>query len=435
MAIGIQNFQTLFQTYYGDGKLDWLVPDNLPFLNMIEKVGELSGDIIDHPFLYGTPQGYSIDFNTAMQQASNPARAARAMLRCSQAYAAVEFFDKDRALSEGDAAYADVVTTVLTGKIMDFNNQLDLDLHAGGTGWRGTVGAVAGGTNPVTGATLGTNQIFVTSALGLEAVFNQDQQIQAVAYSGYTPPTGSIFPPADGRTPTSTSNPVQITAVDAMARTLTLTDASAFTAGVYIVQSGGAIGFNTSNLYGGIIGMDAWNPYGGVTGSDLFCGLNRSIYPTKLAGYTRNFQNLSIEDAIKRGSAVMSQGGARTTNIGLLNPLDFDALDSKMGTNVRYGTVSTATYGFDSIVINGAAGRMDMVSDPHMPQGFVRLIDPTTWKLCHKFDIPHIVDVESRTMEQGANFDGRTARLRFYGQLRCMAPHKNGIFRLPQVAV
>lgn len=435
MAIGIQNFQTLYQTYYGGGALDWLVPDNLPFLNMIEKVGDLSGDIIDHPFLYGTPQGYSVDFATAMQQASNPARAARAMLRCSQAYAAVEFFDKDRALSEGDAAYADIVTTVLSGKIMDFNNQLDLDLHAAGTGWRGTVKTIAGGINSVTGATLAANQVEVASALGLEAVFNQDQQIQSVTYAGFTPAAGSIFPPSDGRTPTTQSPPVQITAVDAQARVLTLTDASPFAVGSFIVQSGGAIGFNTSNLYGGLIGMDAWNPYGGVTSNDSFCGLNRAIYPTKLAGYTRNFQNLSIEDAIKRGSAVMSQGGARTTNIGLVNPLDFDALDSKMGTNVRYGTVSTATYGFDSIVINGAAGRMDIVSDPHMPMGFVRLIDPSTWKLSHKFDIPHIVDVESRTMEQGANFDGRTARLRFYGQLRCTAPHKNGIFRLPQVAI
>jgi len=432
MAVGIQNFQTLFQTFYDRDSLPWLIPDNLPFLNLIPKKDGLSGDIIDHPFKYGAAQGYSADFATANSAAGSAPRAARATLRCSQAYDFVEFFDKDKALSEGDAAYEDLVTDVMTGKIMDFNKNLDLDLHGSGTGWRGTVAAIPGQINPFTGATLAQNQIAVATAFGLEAVFDQDQLLQAAVYTGF-PLTGSIFPPADGRAPTTLSSQVMVTAVDGISRTLTLTDATAFTANSFIVQAGGAIGFNASNTYGAIIGADAWVPFGGVTQTDSFCGLNRSIYPTRLAGYWMDGSRLSIEDAIKRMSAKMSQGGARSTNVGLINPLDFDALDSKLGMNVRYGTVQSATYGFDSIVINGAAGRIDMVPDPHQPQGYVRLIDPSTWLFNHKYGIPHIVDVENRTMEQGGNFDGRTARLRMYGQLRCMEPQKNGIVKLPQV--
>lgn len=432
MAVGIQNFQTLFKTFYDRDSLPWLIPDNLPLLNLIPKKDGLTGDIIDHPFKYGAAQGYSIDFATAQSAAGNAPRAARATLRCSQAYDFVEFFDKDKALSEGEGAYEDLVTSVMTGKIMDFNKNLDLDLHTSGTGWRGTVAAVPGQVNPFTGSTLAQNQIAVSTAFGLEAVFDQDQLLQAALYSGF-PLANSIFPPSDGRAPTSVSSQVQVTAVDAIARTLTLTDATAFVAGSFIVQAGGSIGFNSSNTMGSIIGLDAWNPYGGVTSSDQFCSLNRSIYPTRLAGYWMDGSRLSIEDAIKRLSAKMSHGGARSTNIGLINPLDFDALDSKLSTNVRYGTVQSVTHGFDSIVINGAAGRIDMVPDPHQPQGYVRLIDPSTWEFTHKYGIPHIVDVENRTMEQGGNFDGRTARLRMYGQLRCFEPQKNGIVKLPQV--
>jgi len=436
MAVGIQNAQAFFQTFYDEEAMQWLVPDNLPFLNMIRKEDGLSGDVIDHPFLYNPAQGYSADFSTAMAQAGNTSRVARATLRCAQAYSMVEFFDKDRALSLGDAAYMDIVQPVMTGKIMDFNAQLDMDLHGSGTGWRGTVGAIAGQANPITGATLSANQIYVASGIGLETLFNQDQSIQAATYTGF-PLAGSIFPPADGRMPTTLSNTVQVAAVDSNSRTLTLSDASSFVVGSFIVQAGGAIGFNSSNTYGAIIGMDSWQPYtpNGLPSSDNFCSVNRSIYPTRLSGYAKDLSRLSIEDGIKRLSAHMSQGGARTSNVALINPLDFDALDSKLMTNTRYSTVQTATHGFDSIVINGAAGRIDCVPDPHQVQGFVRVIDPSTWVLRHKMAIPHIVDVEGKTMEQAPNFDGRTARLRMYAQLVCNAPHKNGVAKIASVNV
>lgn len=436
MPAGIQNSQAFYQTFYDEEAMQWLVPDNLPFLNMINRADGLSGDVIDHPFLYSPAQGYSADFSSAMAAAGTTSRIARATLRCAQAYSMVEFFDKDRALSLGDSAYMDLVQPIMTGKIMDFNCQLDMDLHGGGTGWRGTVGAIQGQANPLTGATLGVNQIYVATGIGLETLFNQDQNIQAATYAGF-PVTGSPFPPADGRTPTTLSNSVQVVAVDPNSRTLTLSDASAFVANSFIVQAGGAIGFNSSNTMGAVIGMDAWQPYtvAGLPSNDNFCSVNRSIYPTRLAGYSKDLSRLSIEDAIKRLSAIMSQGGARTSNVALLNPLDFDALDSKLMTNTRYSTVQTATYGFDSIVIQGAAGRIDCVPDPHQIQGFVRLIDPSTWLLRHKMAVPHIVEVEDRAMEQALNFDGRTARLRMYAQLCCMAPHKNGTAKIASVNI
>ena len=436
MPVGITNFQAIFQTYYDQDTLPWLVPNNLPFFNLIPKQDGLSGDVIDHVFKYGPAQGFSADFNTAMASASAAPKSARAALRCSQAYAGVEFFDKDKALTDGEAAYADLVTEVMTSKLMDFYKNLDLEFHGTGTGWRGTVAAGPGMVNPFApnGAVLGANQVAIAQGMALETVFDQDQLVQPATYAGF-PTAASIFPPADGRTPTTLGNAVQIVAVDGVNRVITLSDATSFTANTFILQAGGAIGFNSSNINGAIIGMDSWNPYGGVTTTDSFLSINRSPFPTRMAGYWMDGSRFAIEDAIKRLSARMSQGGARESNVGLINPMDFDAVDSKLGTNVRYGTVQTATYGFDSIVINGAAGRIDLLPDPHQPQGYARIIDPSTWVLNHKYAVPHIVDVENRTMEQGANFDGRTARLRFYGQLRCKQPHKNGIVKLPSVII
>ncbi len=433
MAINIANFQTIFKTLFPQNDLPWLIPANLPFLNMIEKDGSLSGDLIDQPFKYGAAQGYSTDFNTAATQAGNPNRAVRAGIRCAQAYKFLEFDDKSKGLSEGaEGAYVELVQDTVGGAIMDFNKNLDLDFHAAANGFRGVVAAVAGQTNPFNPAqTLAAGQIAVSAGYGLEAVFDQDQSLVAATYAGFT----QGIPPSDGRLPTTTSVPVQVISVDPLGRVLQLTDASAFTVGSFICQAGGTLGFNSANLNGGFCGLDAWNPYGGVTSTDNFWNINRSVYGTRLAGYWMDGSKLSIEDAIKRLSARMSQGGAQASNIALCNPLDFDALDSKLMSGVRYGEVTTATHGFDSIVINGAAGRIDIVADPHMIQGYVRLIDPSTFILRHRYELPHIVDVEGRSMEQAVNFDGRTARLRCYAQLICNQPQKNGIVKLPFIGV
>jgi hypothetical protein len=435
MAVGIANFQTLFQTFYPETDLSYLIPDNLPFLNAITKTNRPSGDAIDHPLLYGTPQGYSADFNSAQSQSGTAPRAVRATLRMSQAYKMIEFFDKDMLLSQGDNAYADLFQKTVEGAFLMFYNQMDIDCHGSATGWRGTVAALPATANPTNGATLAANTIALTSAMPLEAAFDQDMMVQFATYSGF-PLSGSIFPPSDGRAATTLSPAVQILQVDPIAQTLLLSDASAATVNSFVVISGGAIGFSSANLNGGLIGLDSWNPYGGVPATgDNFCGINRAVFNTKLAGYYFDGSKLSIEDAVKRLSAKMSLGGARSSSLCLMHPLDFDALDSKLMTFSRYSTYDTASYGFQSIVIMGAAGRIDVVSDPHQPRGFARLVDPSVWTMYHVLGLPHVVDVDGRTAEQGLNFDGRTARVRAYMQLACFEPHKNGVVKLPQILV
>lgn len=429
---GIANVPGLFQELYPEEVIPWLIPENLPFLHLIRKEGGVSGQIVDHPLLYSTGQGYSTDFNRAAAQAGGAPLMANAAIRMSQAYQFLELFDKDQILSQGPAAYADLFETICTGAIKNVFKNLDLDAHIAGNGWRGTVNAVAGQVSPYNSKiTLAANQVSVYKAYAPEAVFELNQYIQAATYNGY-PVSGSIFPPADGRAATNLSNDVQIVAIDPINYILTLSDASAFTVNSFIVNAGGATGFSSGNLNGGIIGMDAWNPYGGVTSTDSFCSVNRYAFGTRLAGYYLDASANSIEGGIKLLSSRMSQGGAASSTVGLINPADFDQLDSKMTSFSRYSSYDTATFGFNSIIINGAAGRLDMICDPHQPQGYARIIDPSTWVMRHAGGLPHIVDIQGRTVEQGLNFDGRTARIRAYPQIFCEQPHKQGIVKLPQ---
>lgn len=428
MAVGVSNFSVLYQTFYPDTDLPYLVPENLPFWNLLPKEDGLSGQTIDHPWLYGTKQGFSLSFDAAQAQAGNAPNGLRAVVSASQGYQVLEFNDKDEVLSQGEAAYADLFQKTMTGAFKDFYNRLDIQAHIGNSALAQVV-AVSGGV--VNGITLVANQIAVNT-------------FGAAGVGGFSPETwaevgmqlqASTTAPTDGTVPSVTGNIATVTAVDAVNRIITLSDASAFTTSNYIYQRGNALGFSSANFLGGIVGMDNWVPMTAPTSADNFLGVNRSVYGSRLSGYRYTGTSRSIEDAIKRLGALMSQGGAMNATVCLLNPLDFDALDSKMTTFNRYSSFSTATYGFDSIVVSTAAGRVDCLPDPHMAQGFARLITPDSWLFRHKLQVPHIVDIQGRTAEQALNFDGRTARMRFYGQLLCLRPHENGIVALPQVAI
>jgi hypothetical protein len=417
MSVGISTFQTLFQTYYPESDLPYLVPDNLPLLNMIPKEGGLSGDVIDMPFLYGAKQGVSQSFDAAAAQSGGSPNSVRPTVRCSQMYDIVEFLDKDWVLSQGEAAYADLFQKTMTGAMMAFNNEMDLLLHAEGNGVRGQVSSVS--TNVITLTSTGSY------ALPLETTFEVGMQVQ--------PATSA---PVDGSVPAGLGSPVTITNVDGDARTITVSDGSVFdsTTNKYIVVRGNGIGFSASNTNGALIGLGAFNPYTAPSASENFLGIDRTRYTTRLAGYRYDGSSRSIEDAIKRLAAKMSMGGVKSASVALVNPLDWDSLDSKLGSNVRYSSVQSVTYGFDSIVLNTAAGRLDVVSDPHQQLGYCRVLDPSALVLRHALTLPHLADIQGRTQEQGANFDGRTVRLRAYMQLCLKDPRKLGIVKLPQIS-
>ncbi len=433
MTAGIGTFQTLFQTFYPTEELPYAIPRNLPLINMLRTADGLSGDLIDHPLLFGARQGYSQDFNIANAQRGTAPAAARASIRCSQAYSIFEVFDKDDELSQGDAAYADLFQKVMEGTLADFYNNLDIDYHVAGNGWRGLVGAVAGGVDAL-GGPVGTNQICLAVGLPLDAVFNPGQSLVATTYTGW-PVVGSIFGPADGRAATTTSTPVQVVAIDSSRRLLTLTDASAFTTSSFVAAYGCTAGYSSTNLLGGIIGVDAWNPAGGVTSTDNLCGLNRSQYGSRLAGTYHNGTNQSIEDGIKRCSSKMAVVGASNSSLVALNPTDWDSLDSKLMTQYKYSSLDLGVYGFSSIVINGASGgRLDCVIDPHQPQGYGRIYDMDALLVRHKKPIPHLASVQGQTEYASENFDGRRAKLRAYLQLLAPKPWCLGIVKFPTIA-
>lgn len=418
MAIDRNAFSTLYQIYYPDAELPYLIPENLPLLHMLlggNTDGQVSGSITDMPWLFGPATGVSNTFSVAQQASNNAPQSIRPQVRLSQLYKLIDFQDKDELLSQGEAAYGQLMEETIKGARMEFLNQLDQQCHYNGTGNRGQIASVSGSTWTLTGSG------------SVETVFEINQQLVLNSTNL-----------SDGTAPVFQEGPFTITNVNANGGALSITvDHAAVVGGVgsYVAFNGDTAGFSSALLNPNIIGLDAFNPFTAVSGSDNFLGVNRSVYPTRLTGYRFDGSQRSVEAAVKRLATLMSQGGVTAGGAkALLNPLDMDQLEDKLASYQRFTQSQLGLFFFDAVALSSPLGRIECVSDPHQQQGFGRLVVPGALQLQYKNGLPHLATLSGGIdQEFGQNFDGRSVRMRAYAQVRCLDPRKLGVVALPAV--
>lgn len=431
-----QTFQTLYQTYYPDASLPYLLPEELPLINYLiggNTDGQVSGDVVDMPWLFGAAAGFSQTFSNAQNQAANAPQALRPQIRLSQAYKVMGFQDKGETLSDGEASYGDLMEVTVDGARRDFLSKLDQLDHLNGSGNVGSItytgtpqaNAVVFNIAPtqLTGDTLGSP----VGTSVIQTLFEINDQIVFTSTNLN-----------DGTPPTVVAGPFTIKEVDSDNNTIYLDSNPPLTIGnTYgVAGAGNTMGFNAALIYPSVIGVEAYNPYGGVSQSDNFLGVNRSIYKSRTAGTWADVsKNFSMEGGIRRLATKMREAGVPPGGVWCgMYPTDYDALDTKLTTQNRYADHRLGEVFFDAIVINSTMGRINVIADPHQSQGRFRLYAPGAMQKMYRNGLPHFAMLRNGTDEQwGANYDGREKRLRAYEQNRCMDPRKLATGLLPPI--
>jgi hypothetical protein len=436
MAIGISSFETIYQTYYPDADLPYLTPKDAVLLNMFlggSTDGQVSGDVVDMPWLLGAAPGVSQTYVTAANLSNLAPTAVRPQVRMSQVYKNLSFLDKDQILSQGEAAYGELMETTIKGSRQDFLCSLDELLHGNATGnrvafaWASatpTVLALVPAPATLAGDTAGTRQL--GAGVG-QTFFEVGDQIVINSTN-----------PADGTLAVTISGPYSVTAVDGNKNTVTISASPAadlINLSVYAIAiAGDVLGFNSALLLPGLIGVGNYNPYGGVGVTDNFLGVNRSIYGTRAAGtYFDATSGYSIEQGLRKGATQMKNTGLEAGGVtSCMHPDDYDTLDFKLTSQNRYGSHQLGQVFFDSIAISSTMGRMDTVVDVRQAKGQTRLYAPNPIELMYRNGLPHFATLRSGLDEQwGTNYDGREMRMRAYVQTRCRDPRKLSIVALP----
>lgn len=422
-------FETLYQTYYPDASLPYLLPDDLPLLNYLiggNTDGSVSGDVVDMPWLFGAAAGFSQTFANAQNQAANAPQAIRPQIRLSQAYKVMGFQDKAEVISDGEASYGDLMEVTVAGARMDFLSKADQLDHLNGTGNVGSVTWATANANVLT---------FNTAPTGLTGDTNGSAVATSVIQTLFEINDEIVFTSTnlnDGTPPTVVAGgPYLITDVDNDNNQVTINIIPNLTSGnTYgVALAGNTMGFSSALLYPSVIGVESYNPYGGVASTDSFLGVNRSVYKSRLAGTWADVStNFSMEGGIRRVATKMRESGKRPGGVWCgMFPTDYDALDTKITTQNRYSDHRLGEVFFDSIVVNSTMGRINCIPDPHQGQGRFRLYAPGAMQKMYRNGLPHFAMLRNGTDEQwGANYDGREKRLRMYAQNRCLDPRGLG---------
>lgn len=434
MAIGISNFQTLYQTYYPDSDLPYLIPSDAVLLNMFlagNTDGQVSGDQVDMPWLIGPATGVSQSFGVAQGLAGNAPTSLRPTVRMSQVYKNLSFLDKDELLSKGEASYGDLMENVIKGARMDFLSHLDELLHLNGSGnraaftWASATPKVLTFVNTPTQLT-GDTGAKLGAPVG-QTVFEVKEQIIINSTN-----------PSDGTLPTTVAGPYTVVSVDGIANSITIDqDPSAFltNGNVYAVAvNGDSLGFSSANLFPAVIGVAAYNPYGGVSTTDSFLGVNRSVYGSRAAGtYFDASSNFSIEQGLRKAATGMKNTGVASAGVTTcMHPDDYDTLDFKLSAQNRYSTHEIGVAFFDSIKIQSTLGAMNVVVDVRQQKGQARLYAPGCAELMYRDSLPHFAKLSNGQDELfGSNYDGRELRMRAYLQTRVRDPRKLAVVQLP----
>jgi hypothetical protein len=179
-----------------------------------------------------------------------------------------------------------------------------------------------------------------------------------------------------------------------------------------------------------IKGLAAWIPLVEPTAGDNFWGVDRSVFPTRLAGHRLDDPTAPAEDSIMALAEIMRERGARP-NVCILSPRQFTKVSKRLNAKVEYsGAGGNADYGFASFAVATSAGLIKVMTDSDCPEDRGYLLNMSTWKLKHLNGLPHIVTTDGLSMLRRSASDSIEVRARYYAQLVCTAPGQNGVFSM-----
>jgi hypothetical protein len=223
-----------------------------------------------------------------------------------------------------------------------------------------------------------------------------------------------------------------ITAVDEDAGTISRSDANWTAGGEY---TNDWYIFHEGDYGLKIKGLAAWIPSTAPSGSDSFFGVNRSVHPTKLAGwrYAASLANeTSLEQMWINVGARMFHSGARC-DVGIMNPLDFAIFVNSLGSKVQTDRIlargsngATAELGYDAIRIYTGVGTIKIVADQYCPKNRAYLLQTNTWKIWSLGPLPGWLDEDDvgNILRVGTE-NSYEGRIGCYWQMYTKAPWKN----------
>lgn len=428
-VLGDVSWNALLKELYPDGLPEQILMRKHVLLSKIGKEGDAYGDHIVVPVVYDNPAGRSADIatllgNTAAGSPINPTQSKKFLVFLSSDYAATWINELTVLKAANDrGAFVNAFKFEVDGLLRQLGNSLSHGLYRDGSG------TVARGD----GAWTITGNVITLLQRADTKFFNIGMNLDFIANSSGAPSGSPRALAATFR--------VQVTKIDEDAGTITcaLDSAGSAVANIstyytslantdWIAPAGD---YNSAFATTGIQkikGLASWLPLTAPTGGDSFWGVDRSVFPTRLAGHRLNDSTAPAEDSIMALGEVMHERGA-APDVCIVSPRQFTKMSKRMNAKVEYdGAGGDAKYGFMTFGVATSAGIVPVYADADCPEDRGYLLTMDTWKIKHLKELPHIVATDGVTSLRRPGLDQQEVRCRYYAQPVCYAPGESGVF-------
>lgn len=415
-----------------DAFLKELYPEGVPaeimmrkhlFMSKVAKEGDATGEYIVVPVVYDNPSGRSADIAAllATNGPISPTKSSKFAVYLASDYAATWINELTIKKAGNDrGSFVNARKFEIDGLLRQLGNSMAHALYRAGDG---TVGRGDGAYS------IAGNVITLLNRADTK-FFQLGMVLDLIANSGGVP--GALRVVATQRvvvTKLSEDAGTVTCALDvtgaAVVAFSTNYTAAANTDWFAAVGDYNALWASTANVK--IKGLAAWIPLVEPTGGDSFWGLDRSVYPTRLAGSRLNDSTAPAEDSIMALAEIMHERGAAPDTV-LISARQFTKISKRLNAKVEYqGAGGNAAYGFMSFTIATSAGMLSVYADPDCPEDRGYILTMDSWVIRH-LGLPEIVNSDGLTSLRRPGLDQLEIRCRYYAQLVCKEPGVNGVF-------
>lgn len=425
-VLGDVQWNALLKELYPDGLPESILQRRHVFMSKVMKDTEAYGDHMVIPVVYDNPSGRSAQISTVLDTAAGPigpTRSAKFLVFLMSDYAATWINELTiRKAANDRGAFVNAFRFEINGLLRSLGNSLAHSLYRAGDGTvaRGD-GAYSVAGNVITVLNRADTKFFSLGMI-LDFVPNSSGSPAGAARVVATQRAQVTKISEDGSTVTC--------ALDATGAALTAlsTNYTGITNTDWIAPAGDYNANFATTTANKARGLAAWIPLVEPTAGDNFWGVDRSVYPTRLAGHRLNDPTATAEDSIMALAEVMHERGANP-DIAIVSPRQFTKISKRLNAKVEYdGAGGEATYGFANVKIATSANVLPIYADPDCPEDRGYLLTMDTWRLKHLGGLPEIVTTDGLTALRRPALDQLEVRCRYYAQLACYAPGENGVF-------
>lgn len=424
---------TVLNAVQWDALLKELYPSGVPedimmrshlLMSKLKKDGEAYGEYIVIPVIVDNPSGRSADIATLLSSSGpiGPTTSRKFNVTLASDYAATWIDELTiRKAANDRGAFVNARKFEIDGLLRQLGNSLSHALYRAGDGTVGRGdGAYSVAGNVITLLTradtkffgLGMVLDFIANSSGAPSGAPRAVATQRVVVTKIDEDAGTVTCALD----------VTGAAVVALSTNYTLVANTDWIAPVGDYNQN----FATTGAVK-IRGLSAWIPLTVPAASESFYGVDRSTFPTRLAGSRLNESTAPAEDSIMVLAEMMHERGANPDFV-VVSPRQFTKMNKRMNAKVEFDSAGgTANYGFMKFMIATSAGMLPVYADPDCPEDRGYILTLSTWAIKH-LGLPEIVTSDGLSALRRPGLDQIEVRCRYYAQLVCYAPGHNGVF-------